>query len=220
MNATSRTRSWARRSACGLAGRFARRFAWRWRRNPLRRPTDVLESWVGLAAVVLMLVVGPLVGLLAGSSAHAVLRQTAREQQSHRHLVSAVALRPEPVRSAAGERDSTPGRDGYHRILARWPGPDGGPHTGLVPLRGAEIPGRRFPLWTDDQGRLAGRPLDGTTASVHAVLAGVGAGGAAAGAVHGLRRLVMWRIVRRRYERWDRAWERAGHTWGRADAGS
>ncbi|MBZ4324339.1 hypothetical protein JNW98_34090, partial [Streptomyces sp. SCA2-4] len=59
-----------------------------------------------------------------------------------------------------------------------------------------------------------------TTASVHAALAGVGAALAAAGAVQGLRRLVMWRVARRRYERWDRAWEQAGHTWGRADAGS
>ncbi|MBZ4324182.1 Rv1733c family protein, partial [Streptomyces huiliensis] len=149
MNATSRMRSWARRSA------------WRWRRNPLRRPTDVLESWIGVAAVVLMLVVGPLAGLLAGTSADAVLRRTAREQQSHRHLVSAVALRPEPVRGTAGDREGTPGRDGYHRVLARWPSPDGGSRTGLVPLRGAEAPGRRFPLWTDDRGRLAGRPLDG-----------------------------------------------------------
>ncbi|MGK5642854.1 Rv1733c family protein [Streptomyces sp. URMC 126] len=208
MNATSRM--WSR----------ARRSAWRWRRSPLRRPTDVLEHWVGVAAVLLMLVVGPLAGLSAGTSAHAVLRQTVREQRSHRHLVTAVALRPEPVRGAAGDREGVPGRDGYHRIPARWPGPDGGWRTGLVPLRGAEAPGRRFPLWTDDQGRLAGRPLDGTTASVHAALAGAGAALGAAGAVHGLRRLVMWRVIRRRYERWDRAWERAGHTWGRADAGS
>ncbi|WP_212765072.1 hypothetical protein [Streptomyces sp. I05A-00742] len=208
MNATSRTRSWARRCT------------WRWRPNPLRRPTDVLESWIGVAALVLMLVVGPLAGLLAGSSAHAVLRQTAREQRSHRHLVSAVALHAQPVKGVTGDREGAAGRDGYHRILARWTCPDGSSRTGLVPLRGVGVPGRRFPLWTDDRGRIAGRPMDDATAAVHASLAGAGAAAGAAGAVQGLRRLVLWRITRRRYERWDRAWERAGQTWGRADAGS
>ncbi|MFD0384984.1 hypothetical protein ACFQ2B_30250 [Streptomyces stramineus] len=37
----------------------ATRFGWRWRRNPLRRPTDVLEAWVGVASVTLVMLAGP-----------------------------------------------------------------------------------------------------------------------------------------------------------------
>ncbi len=81
-------------------------------------------------------------------------------------------------------------------------------------------PGERFPLWTDDAGQAVPRPMDEAAASVHAVLAGLGAAGAAVGLVEGARRLVVWRIARRRYAQWDRAWERASHTWGRADTGS
>ncbi|GAA2917960.1 hypothetical protein GCM10020221_12700 [Streptomyces thioluteus] len=111
-----------------------------------------------------------------------------------------------------------PGARGTTGCSPRWPSPDGGWRTGLVPLPSAAVPGHRFPLWTDDHGRLAGRPLDAATASVHAALAGAAAAAAAAGAVHGLRMLTVWRIMRWRHERWDRAWERAGQTWGRADA--
>ncbi|GAA0399888.1 Rv1733c family protein [Streptomyces luteireticuli] len=198
---------------------WVRRSTWRWRRNPLRRPTDVLESWVWAAAVVVMLAAGSLAGWLTGSAAHAALRQTVREQALHRHLVSATALRT-AGRGTGADREATTGREGYHRVLARWPSPDGTWRTGLVPLPAAAVPGHRFPLWTDDHGRLAGRPLDAATASVHAALAGAAAAAAAAGAVQGLRVLAVRRIMRWRHGQWDRAWERAGQTWGRADAGN
>jgi hypothetical protein len=42
----------------------------------------------------------------------------------------------------------------------------------------------------------------------------------AAGLVECGRRLVLWRMVRRRYARLDRAWEQAGPDWGLTGAGS
>ncbi|MFI9202600.1 hypothetical protein [Streptomyces sp. NPDC053048] len=193
---------------------------WRWRRNPLRRRSDVLEAWAGVAAVVLVLMTGPVVGWAAGSAAHTALRETVREQHRHRHLVSATAVRAVPGGGDGTDREAGAGREGYHRVLARWPGPDGREHTGLVAARQSAVPGKRFPLWTDDQGHVAPRPMDEATAAVHAVLAGLGAAAGTAGLVEGARRLIVWHLARRRYAQWDRAWERAGHTWGRADAGS
>lgn len=52
------------------------------------------------------------------------------------------------------------------------------------------------------------------------MLAGIGAALLAAGLVEGGRRLAVWRMVRRRYARWDQAWERAGPDWGKAGTGS
>lgn len=195
--------------------------AWRWRRNSLRRRTDVLESWVGLVAVVLMLLAGPVSGWVTGSLAHEALRHTVREQHRHRHLVTATTLRALRGGPAETDREATAAaREGHHRVVARWPGPDGKERSGVVPVRHATRPGQPFPLWTDDQGRLSGRPMDHDTAAVHAGLAGAGAAAVACGLLEAVRRLVVWRVMQRRYARWDRAWLRAGQTWGRADAGS
>ncbi|MDR3083818.1 MAG: hypothetical protein LBV60_23365, partial [Streptomyces sp.] len=77
-----------------------------------------------------------------------------------------------------------------------------------------------FTVWTDDHGRIVDRPLDGATATTHAVLAGVGAATVIVGLVEGCRRLIVWRMVRRRYARWDQAWDKAGPDWGRTGTGS
>ncbi|GHF04379.1 hypothetical protein GCM10010359_01530 [Streptomyces morookaense] len=198
----------------------AMRFVWRWRRNPLRRRSDVVEAWAGVAAVVLMLVLGTAAGWAVGSFAHGALREAVRQQQQHRHLVSAEVVRSVTGTPAEPDHESTTGREGYGRFLARWQDPDGVEHTGLVALHQAPGPADRFPLWTDDEGRIAGRPMDRATAVVHAVLAGAAAAAGAAGLVEGVRRVVVWRLVHRRYAQWDREWQQAGHTWGRADAGS
>ncbi|MEV5242968.1 hypothetical protein AB0K89_28225 [Streptomyces cinnamoneus] len=195
-------------------------FVWRWRRNPLRRRTDVIEAWAGVVAVVLMLLVGPAVGWITGSLAHEALQEAVQVQHRHRHLVSATAVRSVSGGSDGTDHESSAGREGYRRVLAHWRGRDGRQHSGLVAVRQAARPGERFPLWTDDRGEVAGRPMDGATAGVHAALAGLGSAAAAAGLLEGVRRLFVWRLVQRRFARWDRAWHRAGHTWGRADAGS
>ena len=80
--------------------------------------------------------------------------------------------------------------------------------------------GDQFRIWTDQQGRTVARPLDSATAATHAALAGFGAAMLAAGLLEGGRRLVVWRMVRRRYARWDQAWDKAGPDWGRTGAGS
>ncbi|MEU7042080.1 hypothetical protein AB0A77_13605 [Streptomyces varsoviensis] len=194
---------------------------WRWRHNPLRRGTDLVEAWVGLIAVLLMLVAAPAAGWVVGSLAHGALRQTVREQQQHRHLVTATTVRLMPRPPMEPDPETASGhRPQHRRVLANWTAPGGSTHTGVVSARRVAASGDRFPLWTDDRGRAAARPMDTTTAAAHAALAGLGTAGASAGLVEGVRRLIVRRLMRRRYARWDRAWARAGQTWGRAGAGS
>jgi hypothetical protein len=194
---------------------------WRWRHNPLRRATDLAEAWVALAALLLILVVAPTAGALIGGLAQDALQQSVREQRTSRHLVTATVVRKLEGSPLERDPEAATGRDRRTRVVADWTAPDGSVHQGRVMASlDSPRPGDRFRIWTDQQGRTVARPLDPATASTHAVLAGLGAALLAAGLIEGGRRLIVWRMVRRRYERWDRAWDKAGPDWGRTGTGS
>ncbi|MFD3464857.1 hypothetical protein ACFWWM_00525 [Streptomyces sp. NPDC058682] len=202
---------------------------WRWRRNPLRRPTDLFEAWVAFAALVCVLVVAPAIGWVAGLRVDGTLQQAAHQQRQERHLVPAVVLRPAPESavaagaSASASADTSTQRTAPHRtqIVAAWTAPDGSSHQGTVPAaEEPPLPGERFRIWTDARGRLVGQPLDPSAAVFHAGMAGLAATICVATLVETVRRLVVRRLMHRRYIRLDRAWAAAGPDWGRAGAGS
>ncbi|MFD7783746.1 hypothetical protein ACFV4Q_11720 [Streptomyces nojiriensis] len=202
---------------------------WRWRRNPLRRPTDLFEAWVAFAALVCVLVVAPAIGWVAGLRVDGTLQQAAHQQRQERHLVPAVVLRPAPESAAApgasasASADASAQRTAPHRtqIVAAWTAPDGSSHQGTVPAaEEPPRPGERFRIWTDARGRLVGQPLDPSAAVFHAGMAGLAAAICVAALVETVRRLVVRRLMHRRYIRLDRAWAAAGPDWGRAGAGS
>ncbi|WP_318204912.1 hypothetical protein [Streptomyces sp. SCL15-4] len=194
---------------------------WRWRRNPLRRATDLAEAWAALVALLLMAVAAPVTGWLVGTAAEDALQRSARQQQHARHLVTATVVRE--LGGALPEADPEPAsaRQSRSRVLAYWTGPDGSRRHGPV-LADLKSPhrGDRFGLWTDPHGRATGRPLDSATATTHAALAGLGAALLTAALAETARRVTVWRLVRRRYARWDQAWDRAGPDWGKAGTGS
>ncbi|MFE2284294.1 hypothetical protein ACFXDJ_08975 [Streptomyces sp. NPDC059443] len=196
---------------------------WRWRRNPLRRQTDLFEAWVAFAALVCVLLVAPAIGCAAGLRVDGTLQRAAREQRQERYLVPAVVVRPAPDAPVGAAVDPAAQRQAPQRtqIVASWTAPDGSSHQGAVPA--AEEPphtGDRFRIWTDTHGRLVGQPLDPSSASFHAGMAGLAAALGIAGLVETVRRLVVRRLMHRRYIRLDRAWAAAGPDWGRAGAGS
>ncbi|GGX75181.1 Rv1733c family protein [Streptomyces minutiscleroticus] len=193
----------------------------RWRHNPLRRTTDLVEAWLALAALLLVLVAAPLAGVLAGTAAQGALQQSVREQREARQQVRATVVRAVSAAPLDPDPETASARDAQSRALADWTAPDGTARRGTVPVGlKSPQPGDRFTLWTDRQGRPVARPLDSATATTHAVLAGVGAAALCAGLVEASRRLVLWRMVRRRYARWDQAWSQAGPDWGRTGTGS
>ncbi|MFE6281147.1 hypothetical protein [Streptomyces sp. NPDC057877] len=193
---------------------------WRWRHNPLRRTTDLVESWVALTALLLILIAAPLLGSLVGASTERALQRSVREQRESRHEVTATVVRKLTDSVLAADPETT-ARDPRSRVLADWTAPDGTSRHGPVIARVERPePGDRFRIWTDGHGRAMTRPLDPATATTHAVLAGVGAALLTACLVEGARRLAVWRMVRRRHAALDRAWEQAGPDWGRTGAGS
>ncbi|MEU9375149.1 hypothetical protein AB0D94_15420 [Streptomyces sp. NPDC048255] len=196
---------------------------WRWRRNPLRRPTDLFEAWVAFAALVCVLVVAPAVGCLAGLQVDGTLQRAAREQRQERYLVPATVVRQAP--GAAGEASADPSARQQApqrtQIVAAWTAPDGSSHEGTVPAaEEPPRPGDRFRIWTDTNGQVVGQPLDPAAASLHAGMAGAAAAICAAALVETVRRLVVRRLMHQRYICLDRAWAAAGPDWGRAGAGS
>ncbi|OKK03424.1 hypothetical protein AMK26_18085 [Streptomyces sp. CB03234] len=195
---------------------------WRWRHNPLRRDTDLAEAWVALVALLLMCVAAPVTGWICGTLTNASLQQSVRLQQEQRHPVTAQVLgHDEGARTAARDAEGATDHQMRRSVPARWTAPDGIRHTGTLttaPLGAG--PGDTVRIWTDDRGRPVERPMTEETAREQAVLAGIGTMLLAAGLVEGVRRVVVWQLVRRRYARLDRAWAQAGSDWGRTGAGS
>ncbi|WP_405620954.1 hypothetical protein OG292_36225 [Streptomyces sp. NBC_01511] len=194
----------------------------RWRHNPLRRTTDLVEAWVALGALLLMLLAVPAVGWLSGTRTDDAFRRTIHAQHEERHRTQATVVRfaTAPARVMYDPEASTE-RETGRPVIAKWTAPDGSRHTERVRAAPAAVrAGDTFPVWTDGGGQLARRPADLTTARTHAVLAGLGVAAVAAGLVEAARRLAVWNLRQRRYARLDLAWAEAGPDWGRTGAGS
>ncbi|MFJ8750347.1 hypothetical protein ACIREO_13585 [Streptomyces sp. NPDC102441] len=195
----------------------------RWRHNPVCRATDRHEAWVALAALLLMLLAAPALGWKAGSLTDGALQRTVRAQHEQRHLTSALVVRAAPGASRFAQDPEAVVTEGTMRtsVVADWLAPDGTARTGTVSTGSTKTaPGARVQIWTDDRGHPAMQPMDTSTAHTHAVLAGIGAALFAGGLTEIARRLVVWRMMRRRYARLDRAWAEVGPDWGRTGTGS
>ncbi len=176
---------------------------------------------MALVAALLLLVAAPAVGWITGTLTDESLRQSIRAQRQHRHPVTATVVRPAPVPKPS-PYDSEPAGGGNRRaVVAKWTAVDGSGHTGTITTMQRTVrPGDTFTLWTDRAGRIVNRPMDEAAVGVHAVLAGIGAALTTAGLVEGVRQLLVWRLIRRRYACLDRAWAAAGPDWGRTGAGN
>ncbi|WP_328945998.1 hypothetical protein OG259_35720 [Streptomyces sp. NBC_00250] len=195
---------------------------WRWRHNPLRRTTDLVEAWVAFAAVAVLCVVVPLTGWAAGASAHGSLQRAVRTQQEQRVPTTARVLRPAD-RPASGPRAAeAAGEERLRRsVVAQWTAPDGSARTGTVTTaRRTAAPGATFPIWTDRYGHPVAPPMQADTARAHAAVAGLTAALLAGLMVEIVRRLAVRRLVLLRYARLDRAWAATGPDWGRTGTGS
>jgi hypothetical protein len=189
--------------------------AWRWRRNPLRRASDVVEAWIGLAAVVVTAVAAPAVGVTVGEAVDSALRRVVAEQHAERHHVEAVVERMGRSRNRLVDPDNADDQATGHAVVVSWRSPDGVRHTAVVDVVGRHPPGTTMRLWINRHGRPVEAPLDPATAVSNAIAAGFGAAVAVAALVMAARHLLGWRILRRRMADWERDWLRVGEDWGR-----
>ncbi|MET8244245.1 hypothetical protein ABZV31_07305 [Streptomyces sp. NPDC005202] len=178
---------------------------WRWRRNPLRRTSDVVEAWVLLVASVLAVLGGLLAGLLTAGA----MQQSADRVRAQSRQVSAV-LTQEPTHGTARPTSSA-----LVWGTVRWTDPDGSTHTGRARVPAAATPDSRVTVWTDGHGKLTSQPASRADAAFQSALGGIWAGTATVGAVLGGAKLVRAGLDHRRMDQWAEEWARVDTRWGR-----
>ncbi|WP_406731354.1 hypothetical protein [Streptomyces sp. NBC_01794] len=174
---------------------------WRWRRNPLRRRSDVVEAWVVLVTSVVMAAGMPLAGALSSVRVGSVLLQ----QRQERHRTSA----------ALTEDAGDPGPGTYARTWAvvRWTASGDTVRTAGVRVAAGSRAGARTVIWTDGQGRLVSAPLTpGQTVALSAFAGMLAASGVALSLLAG-RRAVRMGLDRHRAGQWERTWALTGPRW-------
>jgi hypothetical protein len=189
-----------------MAFRGPKVWLWRWRRNPLKRRADTVESWVLLGVWALTV----LAGVLAGSAtADSVEQGLARERVEWRPLMGRL------TEQAPGRAPSS-GSTGGEQVWAKvgWTGPDGSAHSGQVRVGPGSAAGTPVEVWTDPQGRLVTRPASASQARLRASLVGGLAGVGVATLPLAGGRALRSRLERRRVDQWDVEWARFAVLWG------
>ncbi|MDT3397261.1 hypothetical protein RKE29_11490 [Streptomyces sp. B1866] len=181
---------------------------WRWRRNPLRRRSDVAEAWAGLAVGTLIALGAPAAGVVTGVA----VEQDMLRQSETRHRTPAVLAERAPSPEGGAEEDT--------KVLAtvRWTASDGTPHTGKALVKPDSPAGARVSVWTDGDGRLRSAP-----ATPGQALAGGVISGSAAAVVTGVLLAGGGRVIRAgldaaRATRWEREWAEIGPRWNQHTA--
>ncbi|MEV5735950.1 MULTISPECIES: Rv1733c family protein [unclassified Streptomyces] len=178
---------------------------WRWRHNPLRRHSDVVEAWVVLVTWTLALLGAALGGWAAAHSVDATL--TAR--RAHVHAVSAVLTDGAARTPAAGSGYD----DGRVWATARWTGPDGKVHMDRAKVLPGAPAGSQVTVWTDPAGRAVPEPASAAETMLQTVLTGALVAQVAGTTVWAGGWLVRNALVRRRLAEWDEEWKRVGPEW-------
>lgn len=170
---------------------------WRWRRNPLKRRSDVAEAWIAVAAAVLLLG-APAVGMVAaGVGERAALDEARGLHRSAARLVEYAAVRPVRFSGAADDRV---------RATVRWTMPDGSLRTGEALVAAGGKAGSSTTVWLDEAGRLRPAPPTPAQARVQGAALGAAAGAGVCVLVTGMWWAVRARLDVRRGTQWDRAW--------------
>ncbi|MCF6525357.1 hypothetical protein [Streptomyces sp. JJ36] len=185
---------------------------WRWRANPLRRRSDVVEAWVLLAALLLAGVGAVCAGVLAGKAVQSAA-ETQREQRQRVRAVVPEGSLPEPGNPAREERRRASGGDDTLPATLRWTAPDGTTQQGTVRVPADVAAGDTVPLWVDEEGRRTAAPPGPALTAFHAVLAGLLAAGGLTAVVLGLQRAARGVLDRHRLRQWERAWEEVEPHW-------
>ncbi|MDQ0785523.1 hypothetical protein [Streptomyces sp. B3I8] len=182
----------------------------RTRRNPLRRRSDVFDTWAALVFAVLLCVGAPLAGVVTGLRAYDDARAQATAQRAARHEVSAVLLEDAPAAVSSTEGGTQP----LYRVRVRWTVPDSGARrTGRALVPAGTRQGDRAEVWLDRQGRGVEAPVTGTMVWQHTLTTGIWAMGGATAVVL-LGRVTVRRASERHHmAEWEREWERTEPEW-------
>ncbi|ANS70178.1 proline rich protein membrane protein [Streptomyces lincolnensis] len=143
------------RAAQGTKLRF-----WRWRRNPLRRRSDVTEAWIVLAVWAFTL----LGGSVAGQIAAMPLERALDARRAEIRPMSAVVTQDAPGTPASVRFGGT-GDTVW--VGVRWTTADGATQVGRTKAEPGTAEGDRVTVWTDRTGALASEAANSRTGTVN-----------------------------------------------------
>lgn len=175
--------------------------------NPLRRPTDRLESAVRILLVLAFLIGGPLIAGLTGHLTDAAGMRQVRQERSW-YQVNAVLMRSAPRPPYAYGSVST------FWVPAQWHTSTGQAQTADVPTVAGARAGTIERIWVDGDGHATGRiPVTSGVVALRTVLVYV-----LTLAVFGIVLLIVagvtrWLLDRRRLIIWGIEWACFGPRW-------
>ncbi|MEU9123610.1 hypothetical protein AB0C96_27685 [Streptomyces sp. NPDC048506] len=179
-----------------------------WRREPLRRGTDVAQSWMALVTGLVIAVAAPVAGVTAGQAVHTASVQ----QRAGWHTVTAVVTKEPPARIGV---DTGGGAGGRVHTTVRWTAPDRSVRTGDTAVAPGARVGDRTTVWLDRHGALVrdpGTPADALAVSVAAgTVAAMGTGLLLLGTDRAAVRL----LNHRRSAQWEKEWAELDAQWRR-----
>lgn len=179
--------------------RGGRVLLWRWRRNPLRRRSDVAEAWIGVAVAATLLLTVPTVGLATAAAGE----RSALDQARGLHRTTAQLV--EDVPAAAGRFSGASTEDDVNATV-RWTTPGGTSRSGTAPVAAGSKAGSSTTVWLDDAGRIRPAPPTPIQARSQGTAVGAAAGAGVCVLVLGGWWVARERLDTRRRVQWDRAW--------------
>ncbi len=172
-------------------------------RNPLRRPSDRVETAVLALLVIAFLAAAPFVALAAGSWAHARAYQAQVAAQASSYRVPAQVLSLDSQGTAFGDPQAH----------ARWTAHNGKVITGeiIVPL-GATADSIQW-VWTKADGQVTDPPLEDSQVTGQEYFAEGFAVFAFAMLLTITGLVTRWALDKRRMAAWDTEWRATGPRW-------
>jgi hypothetical protein len=184
-----------------------------WRRAPLRRGSDKIQAWLTLVVVLAALMVAPWAAWWTASTTYGAEVRASEWEAQHIHAVAAVLVQDATTGRSPTGGAALPGPE-HVPVRARWTGPDGTLRSGTLPVGVGTRAGSTVTVWVDDDGALSSPPrrrnptLDASVAATFAVSSVIALLG-------GVRRVVVWRLDRRRLRSWGAEWLVVGPGWSR-----
>lgn len=180
--------------------------------NPLRRKTDRLEAWTGLALLLMLVVLTPLAAWYTGWESYRHGTRTERIERSTRQQTDARIL------TAASYRSLPTGTLLKPVAQASWTAPDGTTRSGPIRVTANSHPGSVQRIWTDLAGNIVASPRRQAETVADMAFSAALTALAIVTAVLIVRRVVRSRLDHHRFALWQQEWERIGPQWsGRAD---
>lgn len=182
---------------------------WRWRRNPLRRRSDVVEAWTTVVVALLLFVAAPVLGAATAWWGYGQAQQIVAEQRAERHQVRATVEDRTPGVLSTGQL----GGQHSYRATVHWKAADGTEKSTTAQVPAGARNGDSVEVWLDSRGRSVPPPSDGAEIWQHSATVGSFTTIGTVLTVLLAHRAVRAVALRHRMAEWDRDWALTEPQW-------